>query len=84
MKLDGILDEGTIVQNLTNLGCIADGSRFAYLNLSLPGFGLKNIKALAKFKELQTLELAFNQLKGFHHFSNSFILSFMKIGIIEI
>jgi hypothetical protein len=58
------LDEDTIVQNLTNLGCIADGSRFAYLNLSLPGFGLKNIKALAKFKELQTLELAFNQLKG--------------------
>ena len=64
MKLDGILDEGTVVQNLTNLGCIADGSRFAYLNLSLPGFGLKNIKALAKFKELQTLELSFNQLKG--------------------
>jgi len=35
------------------------------LTLSLQGCGLKNIKALTKFKELQTLELSFNQLKGF-------------------
>ena len=62
---DGILGEQTIVQNLSNLGAIADGSRYAYLTLSLQGCGLMNIKALAKFKELQTLELSFNQLKGF-------------------
>jgi hypothetical protein len=54
---------------LTNLGSIADGSKYAYLNLSLPGFGLENIKALAKFKELQTLELSYNQIKGSHGFT---------------
>jgi hypothetical protein len=65
LQKDGILDEETIVQNLSNLGAVADGSRYSYLTLSLQGCGLKNIKALTKFKELQTLELSFNQLKGF-------------------
>ena len=58
------MDEETIIKNLSNLGRTADGTKLSYLSLSLPGFSLKEIKSLAKFKELQTLELSHNQLKG--------------------
>jgi hypothetical protein len=62
--MEGILDEEKISNNLSNLGRIADGSKVAYLNLSLPGFGLHSIGTLAKFKELQYLDLSYNSLRG--------------------
>jgi hypothetical protein len=62
--MNGILDEETIKNSLSNLGRIADGSKLSYLNLVLPGYSLKNIAALAKFKELQTIDFSYNQLKG--------------------
>ena len=64
IKKNGVLDEETIVKNLSNLGRTADGTKLSYLSLSLPGFSLNDIKSLAKFKELQALELSYNQLKG--------------------
>jgi hypothetical protein len=62
--LSGVLDEETIIKNLSNMGRVADGSKMAYLNLILPGFSLTNISALAKFKELQSVDFSYNQLKG--------------------
>ena len=61
---DGVLEEITISKNLTNLGRVADGSKLSYLSLSLPGCSLKNISALAKFKELQSVDFSYNQIKG--------------------
>ena len=58
------LSEEMIKKNLTNLGRTADGSRMAYLNLALPGFNLTSIKHIVNFKELQNLDLSYNQLKG--------------------
>lgn len=65
-----MLDEETISKNLSNLGRVADGSKMAYLNLTLPGFNLGNVSALAKFKELQVLELSYNNLTGILLFFN--------------
>jgi hypothetical protein len=60
----GLLTEKLISENLSNFGKAADGTKFAYLNLSLPGCNLVDIKALAKYKELQSLELSHNKLSG--------------------
>ncbi|CAF0994429.1 unnamed protein product [Brachionus calyciflorus] len=59
---NGCLSEKQITQNLSNLGRTAIGTKFAYLNLSLPGLSLNDINLLAKFRELQTLDLSFNDL----------------------
>ena len=53
-----------MTKNLSNLGRTADGIKFAYLNLSLPGANLQDISCLAKFKEIQTLDLSFNNISG--------------------
>ncbi len=74
-KLEGTLDEETISKNLSNLGRVADGSKMAYLNLTLPGFNLTNVSSLAKFKELQVLELSYNNLSGILHLTNTIHLS---------
>jgi hypothetical protein len=53
-----------IAKNLSNLGRSADGTKYLYLDLKVDGLGIHEISELAKFKELQNLNLANNQLKG--------------------
>jgi guanylate kinase len=52
-----------IVKNLSNIGRSADGTKHVYLAVSLTGYGLKDIRALVKYKDLQNIELSHNQLK---------------------
>jgi hypothetical protein len=61
---NGVLDGNIIAKNLSNLGRSADGTKFLYLDLKADGLGINEISELAKFKELQNLNLAKNQLKG--------------------
>lgn len=58
------LSEEIITKNLSNLGRTADGTKFAYLKLSIPGFNISDISCLAKFKEIQTLDLSNNKING--------------------
>lgn len=62
-KNGGILDTENIVKNLSNLGRNADGTKHVFLTLKTPGFELTNITEIAKYKDLQTLDLSYNQLK---------------------
>jgi Leucine-rich repeat (LRR) protein len=48
---------------LSNLGRNADGTKHVYLKLTIPGFELRDITEIAKYKDIQTLDLSFNQLK---------------------
>ncbi|XP_048741969.1 leucine-rich repeat and guanylate kinase domain-containing protein-like [Ostrea edulis] len=58
----GILDEETIGRNLSNLGRSADGSQQVFLHVTVAGFSLKDISALAAFVHLQKVELPYNEL----------------------
>lgn len=58
-----MLDQSTVVKNLSNFGRTATGDKFTYLNLSLPGSQLTDISILANYKEIQSLDLSYNKLK---------------------
>ena len=59
-----VLDEATVTKNLSNMGRTADGSRLVFLDLSLPGANLSDIRVISKFKELQVVDLSHNHIKG--------------------
>ncbi|CAF0904939.1 unnamed protein product, partial [Didymodactylos carnosus] len=58
----GVLDEETIEKNVSRIGKIADGSSHAYLTLTLPGFGLRDISILSNYRNFQRIELPCNDI----------------------
>ncbi|XP_039271760.2 uncharacterized protein LOC120346156 [Styela clava] len=47
---------------LSNLTCSADGSKITFLNLSLPGFGIRDVSILKEYIHLQKVELQYNNI----------------------
>ncbi|XP_019619475.1 PREDICTED: leucine-rich repeat and guanylate kinase domain-containing protein-like [Branchiostoma belcheri] len=59
---DGILDEETVAQGLSNLGKAAGGTSQVFLHLTLPGYNLADISLLQDYVHLQRLEMPYNQI----------------------
>lgn len=67
---EGDLEEGgaqtlnhkMMAKALTNLNCSADGSKITFLNLALPGYGIRGISILKEYKHLQKIELQYNNI----------------------
>ncbi|RNA05683.1 Leucine-rich repeat and guanylate kinase domain-containing [Brachionus plicatilis] len=74
------LDEELVTKNLSNLGRTADGTKFSYLNLSIPGLNLSDIACLSKFKELQTLNLSNNNLNDLSVLSELPFLLYLNVS----
>uniref|UniRef100_A0A674IG69 Leucine rich repeats and guanylate kinase domain containing n=1 Tax=Terrapene triunguis TaxID=2587831 RepID=A0A674IG69_9SAUR len=59
---DGVLDEDTVAEALYKLGRSAPGAKFVYLNLSLSGRNLSDIRILSRYIHLEKLELSYNKI----------------------
>lgn len=69
-----------IVKNLTNFGRTASGEKFTYLNLSVPGLELTDINLLGNYKELQFVDLSYNQLKDLSVLSELKYLIYLNVS----
>jgi Leucine-rich repeat (LRR) protein len=84
IKKIGVLTEVQIVKNLLNFGATADGTKFTYLNLLLPGSNLNDIHALCKYKDLQQLDLSYNRITDLSVLSELPYLLYLNVSNNEI
>ena len=59
---DGILDAKSVQYGLRNIGKIAIGYSFVFLDLQLPALGIKNIDVISSFVHLQNVNLMHNMI----------------------
>ncbi|XP_029472694.1 leucine-rich repeat and guanylate kinase domain-containing protein isoform X2 [Rhinatrema bivittatum] len=61
-EFDGVLKEEIAAEGLSVLGCTANGTEQAFLNLVLQGRNLSNIDILCGYVHLQHLDLSYNNI----------------------
>ncbi|CAF0894713.1 unnamed protein product [Adineta ricciae] len=67
---EGVLDAETVTKHVSKIGKTAVGSSVAFLTLTLPGYGLRDISILSNYNHLQRIELPYNTISDLSPLNN--------------